>query len=109
MILLSCSSKKIPAHVLKINDMRLIMWDMMKMDEYYIRKTATDTLHKLDKENFKMYEQVFTSYGINKKIFYDSYAYYEANPTLFKELIDSVETLSTKQKTASYLKYAQPK
>lgn len=95
---MACTGDKIPKTVLPIKDMSAIMWDMMKMDEYFIRITAKDSLNKLAKENIRMYEQVFKSYGINRKTFYSSYAYYESHPQHYKVLIDSIDALSNRQR-----------
>lgn len=97
-ILMSCAGEKIPKQIIPIPNMSMIMWDLMKMDEYYIRLTAKDSLNKLTKENIRLYEQVFKTYGISRKKFYDSYAYYESHPAQYKILVDSVESISTKQK-----------
>jgi len=96
---ISCAGEKIPKQVLPINDMSKIMWDLIKMDEYFIRITAKDSLNKLAKENIRLYDQVFRSYGIERKKFYDSYAYYTAHPEQYKVLIDSMEAISTRQRT----------
>ncbi len=106
----ACGVKKMPAEVLPINKMKFIMWDMMKMDEYYVRITIRDTLHKLDQEQFRLYEQVFNAYNITKQKFYKSYDYYQSNPVVFKTLLDSIDALSSRQKTIGYnKKYAKLK
>lgn len=104
---ISCTGEKIPKQVIPINDMSKIMWDLIKMDEYYIRITVKDSLNKLAKENIRLYDQVFRSYGIERKKFYDSYAYYTAHPEQYKVLIDSMESISTKQR-ATLLQKTQP-
>lgn len=97
-LLIACAGEKIPKQIVPIPEMSIIMWDLMKMDEYYIRLTAKDSLNKLTKENIRLYEQVFKTYNINRKIFYDSYAYYESHPAQYKVLVDSLDAISTKQK-----------
>ncbi len=103
-IVAACGRKKIPADILPINQMKLVMWDMMKMDEYYVRITLRDTLHLLDQEQFRLYAQVFTAYDITKQQFYKSYDYYQSNPVAFKTLIDSIDAVSSRQKTIGYNK-----
>lgn len=100
----ACGSKKIPKKIIPINEMKLVMWDMMKMDEYYVRITIQDTLHKLNQEQFRLYEQVFQSYKIRRQDFYKSYDFYQSNPIMFKILLDSVEAISNRQKTMGYAK-----
>lgn len=98
LFLLACGGEKIPKHVISINDMSKIMWDMIKMDEYYLRLTAKDTLNLKIKENIRLYEQVFSSYGIERKKFYDSYHYYEAHPKQFRILIDSIDAIAGRER-----------
>ncbi|OYZ01185.1 MAG: hypothetical protein B7Y37_07790 [Sphingobacteriia bacterium 28-36-52] len=101
---IACTGEKMPKQVIPINDMSKIMWDLMKVDEYFIRITVKDSLNKLAKENIRLYDQVFRSYGIERKKFYDSYAYYTAHPEQYKVLIDSMEAISTKQRASLLLK-----
>ncbi|WP_439506950.1 DUF4296 domain-containing protein [Sediminibacterium sp.] len=101
---MACAGETIPKQVIPIKEMTPIMWDIMKMDEYYVRLTSKDSLNKLTKENIRLYDQVFRSYGINRKTFYDSYAYYESHPAQFKVLVDSIDALSNRQRSLLYQK-----
>lgn len=97
---ISCknNSKNIDQQVIPINNMRKIVWDMFKADEYYVRISSKDSLDKSQTGNLKLYDQVFRSYGISKKQFYNSYQYYQSHPDLFKTLIDSVDALAKRQR-----------
>jgi|688.fasta_scaffold00585_53 hypothetical protein len=100
-LLFACNSKNNSnkdQQIIPINQMREIVWDMLKADEYYIRISAIDSLDKTQTGNLKLYDQVFKAYGISKKQFYNSYQYYQAHPALFKTLIDSVDALSSRQR-----------
>lgn len=94
----SSNSKKNDQQIIPINEMRKIVWDMFKADEYYIRISDKDTLDKTQTGNLRLYDQVFSTYGISKKRFYNSYQYYQSHPDLFKTLIDSVDALSKRQR-----------
>ncbi len=97
--LISCNSKvNKDQQIIPINEMRKIVWDMFKADEYYVRISSIDTLDKNQTGNLKLYDQVFRAYGISKKQFYYSYQYYQSHPDLFKTLIDSVDALSKSQR-----------
>ncbi|BDQ10894.1 DUF4296 domain-containing protein [Sediminibacterium sp. TEGAF015] len=98
LLAIACGGEKVPSNILSVNEMSKIMWDMMKMDEYYLRITAKDTLNLRIKENIRLYEQVFNSYGIERKKFYDSYHYYEAHPKQFKILIDSIDVIAGRER-----------
>jgi len=94
----SISSKKKELKVIPVNEMRKIVWDVLKADEYYIRISVKDTIAPLQTGNLKLYDQVFKSHGITKEQFYFSYKYYESHPLQFKELIDSVESIAKFQR-----------
>jgi hypothetical protein len=87
-----------PKNVLPVNTMKVVMFDMLKADEWYARKLVGDTLMLKVKEDIPLYEQVFAVHKITKKQFYDSYHYYEAHPVAYKELVDSLESYANKQK-----------
>lgn len=86
------SGKKIPA-----NEMKAIMWDMVCADELY----AEDSLVRIKKDNFRLYEQVFAAHKISKEAFYSSLHYYQSHPDDLKLLMDSLQTYSNQQKLKS--------
>jgi len=96
-LLVSCNSGT-PKNVLPVNTMKVVMFDMLKADEWYARKLAGDTLMLRIKDDIPLYEQVFAIHKLTKKEFFDSYHYYESHPVAYKELIDSLETYANKQK-----------
>ena len=97
MIFAACKGET-PKNVLPVNTMKVVMFDMLKADEWYARKLVGDTLLLKVKEDIPLYEQVFAVHKISKKQFFDSYHYYEAHPVAYKELIDSLESYANKQK-----------
>lgn len=86
-------AKKIP-----INNMKKIMWDMVCADELYAQALAKDSTLKKNKENIRLYEQVFAANNISKEAFYSGYRYYQEHPDEFKVLIDSVQSYGSTQK-----------
>ena len=96
-LLVSCNGGT-PKDVLPVNTMKVVMFDMLKADEWYARKLAGDTLMLRMKDDIPLYEQVFAIHKLTKKEFFDSYHYYEAHPVAYKELVDSLETYANKQK-----------
>ncbi len=97
-VLLASCNGSTPKNVLPVNTMKVVMFDMLKADEWYARKLVGDTLMLKVKEDIPLYEQVFAVHKITKKQFYDSYHYYEAHPIAYKELVDSLESYANKQK-----------
>lgn len=96
-ILVACNNGT-PKNVLPVNTMKVVMFDMLKADEWYARKLVGDTLLLKVKEDIPLYEQVFAVHKLTKKQFFDSYHYYEAHPVAYKELIDSLESYANIQK-----------
>ena len=96
-VLISCSNGD-TKNVLPVNTMKVVMFDMLKADEWYARKLVGDTLLLRVKEDIPLYEQVFAVHKLTKKEFFDSYHYYEAHPIAYKELVDSLESYANKQK-----------
>jgi precorrin-4 methylase len=96
MMIVSCraGSKK---DVLPVNTMKQVVWDMMKADEWFLRSSLKDSLAKKNREDIRLYEQVFAIHHITREQFYRSYRYYEAHPVQFKELLDSIEHLSSRE------------
>lgn len=89
-VLLACKQVN-KANPVPFDKMRHLMLDIMKADEHYIKISLKDTLRKMQDENFRLYDQLFRSYGVTKEQFYTSYKYYEAHPIAFRELIDSID------------------
>ena len=93
---LACTST--PKNVLPVNTMKVVMFDMLKADDWYARIIVGDTLMKKVKEDIPLYEQVFAVHKLTKKEFFDSYHYYESHPVAYKELVDSLESYAINQK-----------
>lgn len=85
-------NNKIPKDVIPQNEMRLIMWDLMRADAYvndFVMKDST-----LDKktESAKLYEKIFVIHATTQEIFKKSLAFYQSRPDLFKVISDSLKT-----------------
>lgn len=96
-LLVACNNGK-SKNILPVNTMKVVMFDMLKADEWYARKLVGDTLMLKVKEDIPLYEQVFAVHKLTKKEFFDSYHYYEAHPVAYKELVDSLESYANLQK-----------
>ena len=96
-LLIACNNGT-PKNVLPVNTMKVVMFDMLKADEWYARKLVGDTLMLKVKEDIPSYEQVFAVHKLTTKQFFDSYHYYEAHPVAYKELVDSLESYANLQK-----------
>lgn len=96
-VLASCSANK-KEKPLPVNKMKVVVWDMMKADEWYTRTSQKDTLAKKNREDIRLYEQVFLLHHLTKAQFYASYQYYETHPKAFKELLDSVDAFAGRER-----------
>jgi hypothetical protein len=96
LLALACTSS--PKNVLPVNTMKVVMFDMLKADDWYARIIVGDTLMQKVKEDIPLYEQVFAVHKLTKKQFFDSYHYYESHPVAYKELVDSLESYANNQK-----------
>jgi hypothetical protein len=96
--LFACKEKQKDKKILPVSSMKLILWDMLKADEWFTQTSIRDTLHKRLDENFQIYEQVYKIHHISKAEFYTSYKYYETHPDQFKILIDSVIAVGDRDK-----------
>lgn len=96
--LFACKSKQDNKTILPLNTMKLVLWDMLKADEWYNQTTIRDTLHLRINENFLYYEEVYKVHHIDKAQFYNSYKFYETHPDQLKILIDSVVAYGDRDK-----------
>ncbi len=96
-ITISCWSSA-NKEILGIDSMKVVMWDMMKVDELYLRIVAKDSTARKRNENVHLYKEVLLLHKVRKGQFDSSYKFYEAHPVQFKILIDSLEAFSTREK-----------
>ncbi len=99
--LFSCKGKE------KINDaisdekMRIIFFQLLKVDEHITRMSAQDSTWKYSSKSAELYQKVFDLNKVDRVQFYKQVAYFEAHPIEFKVLLDSVNELSKREKNAA--------
>jgi len=100
----ACSSpNKMPDDIISINQMKPIVWDMIRAG------VLTQNQFKLDsvvrkKETKAIYEQVFKIYGVTKDEFYKSYQYYLEHPDKHKILMDSIVAYANRKRIDLFTK-----
>jgi hypothetical protein len=104
----ACSSDKLPKNIVEPEKMKLIVWDMLKADEYVMNKVGQDSGKTTKQRLNEMYNKVYSIHHISQDEFHNSYNYYEQHPQLHKVLMDSVYAYGNRernnlQKTASKL------
>lgn len=93
--------------LLDINEMKVIVWDMLKADELYTVQQVKDSTLRIQKKNLEYYEKIFAYYKISRSTFYKSFTYYEAHPQQMKELLDSIDQYATRERNRSFMRYGQ--
>ena len=92
-LLAGCVQKnKIPRGILLQDEMRHIIWDLMRADKFTESYIMKDTTRNKKNESIKLYEQVFRIHNTNLEKFQKSLTFYEGRPDLLKVIIDSLRS-----------------
>jgi hypothetical protein len=89
-LFLSCSEKEQKQDILPEKEMREVMWDMMRADQYVAAFLLKDSTRNKKAESIKLYEEIFRIHKITREQFKTSFDYYSAQPDLFRPIIDSL-------------------
>ncbi len=94
----SCSNVDQKMKRLDMKTMQKVVWQLMQADEYYTRVSIVDSTWKIRKKNIEFYQQIFDLNKVNRVDFYNTIDYLQRHPVEFKELMDSVNELSKREK-----------
>jgi len=97
---------KVPKDVIPQNQMRKIMWDLMRADAYVTDFVMKDSTRDKKIESTKLYEKIFDIHGITREAFKKSLAFYQSRPDLFKAVSDSLR--SDEKKSQQYPEEKNP-
>lgn len=89
-VLSACANDSVPEGILEPNKMQMLVYDLLKVDEYINNYVVKDTSVDKKMKRSILYEQVFKLHNTNRKEFYTSYRYYQQNPNIQKTLFDSL-------------------
>ena len=81
---------KVPKDVIPQNQMRKIMWDLMRADAYVTDFVMKDSTRDKKTESAKLYEKIFDIHATSQEAFKKSLAFYQNRPDLFKVISDSL-------------------
>ncbi len=84
--------------ILSINAMKLVMWDMVQVDEFagvYVKKDST---RNLQKETNILYSKVFALHKTDSAAFFKSFYYYKKHPDDYKVLLDSLNAFANRER-----------
>ena len=84
--------KKVPKDILSQNEMRKIMWDLMRADAYVSNFIMKDSTKNQKAESAILYEKIFDIHSTTRENFKKSLAFYESRPDLFKAISDSLRS-----------------
>lgn len=98
--------KKIPHDVLKQDEMRKIMWDLMRADAYVTNFIMKDSTKNQKEESTILYEKIFDIHSTTREAFQKSLAFYQSRPDLFKVISDSLR--SDERKAQEYPQLKKP-
>ena len=90
-----CSrGKTIPKGIIAQNEMRKIMWDLMRADAYVADFIMKDSTRKQNQksESAILYEQIFNIHSTTQEAFIKSRNFYESRPDLLKVITDSLRS-----------------
>ena len=85
-------NNKIPKGIIAQNEMRKLMWDLMRADAYIADFVMKDSSRDQKAESAKLYEQVFTIHSTSEDVFKRSLAFYQSRPDLLKVITDSLRS-----------------
>ena len=97
-IILGCSTPAAKDKRVDMKTMQRVVWQLMQADEYYTRVSVVDSTWKADKKNIEFYQQIFDLNKVDRVEFYNTIDYLQRHPIEFKELMDSVNELSKREK-----------
>ena len=85
-------NNKIPKGIIAQNEMRKLMWDLMRADAYIADFVMKDSSRDQKAESAVLYEQIFTIHSTTADVFKRSLAYYQSRPDLLKVITDSLRS-----------------
>ncbi len=85
-------SKEIPEGILSQNEMRKLMWDLMRADAFVTDFIEKDSTRDKKQESAILYEEIFSLHSTTQEAFKKSVAFYESRPDLFKPIADSLKS-----------------
>ena len=92
--------------MIRPNEMRKVMWDLMRADAYVSDFIMKDSTRDKKAESAILYEKVFAIHSISQEAFKKSIAFYESRPDLLKIITDSLR--SDEKKVQTYQEYKKP-
>ena len=90
LIITGCTPDR-PKNVLPPEKMRLVLYDMMRVDELATERLTTDSSYALLPKNEALYHQVFAVHKTSLEQFKTSLTFYQSHPGQFKDVLDGLQ------------------
>ena len=87
----ACVAKdKVPNGIIPQNEMRKLMWDMMRADAFVSDFVMKDSTRNQKTESAILYEKIFSIHSTTEDVFKKSLIFYQSRPDLLKVITDSL-------------------
>ena len=90
---------KVPKGIIPQNEMRKLMWDMMRADAFVSDFIMKDSTRNQKAESAILYEKIFSIHSTTEDIFKKSLIFYQSRPDLLKAITDSLRVDERKAQT----------
>lgn len=97
-LIVACTNEVKNEQQIPFEKMKVVVWQLLKADELYARKSTADSTWRVTKKNVSFYQQIFELNKIDRIQFYKQMENLKSHPVEFKTLMDSVEALSKREK-----------
>lgn len=94
--LISCSTS-IPKDVLPPEQMKIVLWDVLRADELAGYNLTSDSSLNRIQTYTGYYQQILDIHKISRERFNKSMLYYRNHPALFKVVLDSLQNYADRQ------------
>ena len=104
LLLLGCQPEPGKGGILSVNKMKVVMWDMMRVDEFAASYLAKDSAINVKKEKELLYQKVYKTHQIDSATFFTSFDYFAKHPNDYRVLLDSIANFGNREREAVYRK-----
>jgi len=97
--LLAACGNKVPRDVLPPEKMKLVMWDLLRADELAAETVGFSNFgRQRDSMCEVLYQKVFLMHKTDKESFARSLRFYQGNPNISKQMLDSVISIGERER-----------
>ena len=105
-LIIACTTKN--KNILPINTMKVVMWQLMQVDEFATFYLSKDSSKNIIAETNVLYKQIFELNKIDGHQFYNSFNWYRNSVSNYKLLLDSLGAYSMRKREERYITPTPP-